>query len=250
MIQQPSVMVVRPKLFSLIWGMLPIRPVLFAFWQVVIALVLLVAGSSDAWEASIAWWPITAVLANIVCLLLLPRLYRREGLRFWAVFRVRRDTLRQDLLVLLGILIISGPIAFLPNILSATWLFGSQQVALDLFLRPLPSWALLLSLVLWPTTMALSELPFYFAYLMPRLEAQTGHRWPAVLLPAFWLAAQHGALPLIFDGRFILWRLLMFLPFAILVGLVLRWRPQLLPYLVVVHGLLDLATALMIPSLS
>jgi hypothetical protein len=230
--------------------MLPIRAILFAFWQVVIALVLLVAGSANAWEASIAWWPITAVLANLVCLLLLPRLYRREGLRFWHVFRVRRDTLRQDLLVLLGILIISGPIAFLPNILSATWLFGSQQVALNLLLRPLPSWARLISLVLWPTTIALSELPFYFAYLMPRLEGQTGRRWLAVLLPAFWLAAQHSALPLIFDGRFILWRLLMFLPFAILVGLVLRWRPQLLPYLVVVHGLLDLATALMIPSLA
>jgi hypothetical protein len=28
----------------------------------------------------------------------------------------------------------------------------------------------------------------------------------------------------------------------------LAWRPQLLPYLVVVHGLLDLATVLMIPT--
>lgn len=64
----------------------------------------------------------------------------------------------------------------------------------------------------------------------------------------YFLAVQHGTLPLIFDGRFIAWRVLMYLPFALSVGLLLRWRPQLLPYPVVVHGLLDMATAFMIPT--
>ncbi len=54
---------------------------------------------------------------------------------------------------------------------------------------------------------------------------------------------------LIFDGRFILWRFWMFLPFALMGAVVLRPRPQLLPYLVVVYGLMDQATALMIPIL-
>jgi len=35
----------------------------------------------------------------------------------------------------------------------------------------------------------------------------------------------------------------MFLPFAFLVGLVLKWRPRLLPYLAVVHVLIDEATS-------
>jgi membrane protease YdiL (CAAX protease family) len=96
-------------------------------------------------------------------------------------------------------------------------------------------------------TVALTELPTYFAYCMPRLEAQTG-RWSAVLLSSFFLAAQHCTLPLIWDGRFFVWRLLMFIPFALFVGLLLRWRPQLLPYLVVVHGLMDLAMVLMVPT--
>jgi len=90
-------------------------------------------------------------------------------------------------------------------------------------------------------------LPTYFAYCLPRLEAQTG-RWSAVLLASFFLAAQHCTLPLIWDGRFLTWRLLMFIPFALFVGLLLRWRPQLLPYMVVVHGLMDLALVLMVPT--
>ena len=40
----------------------------------------------------------------------------------------------------------------------------------------------------------------------------------------------------------------MFIPLALFVGLLLRWRPKLLPYLVVVHGLMDLALVLMVPT--
>lgn len=51
------------------------------------------------------------------------------------------------------------------------------------------------------------------------------------------------AMPLLFDVRFIAWRWLMFLPFAFMVGILLHWRPRLLPYLVIVHILIDTATA-------
>ena len=45
--------------------------------------------------------------------------------------------------------------------------------------------------------------------------------------------------------RFITWRAMMYLPFAIEVGLVMHWRPRLLPYLASVHVLMDLAFGLM-----
>ena len=41
-----------------------------------------------------------------------------------------------------------------------------------------------------------------------------GRGWIGVALPILFLAAQHCALPLVFSGRFLLWRLGMFLPFA------------------------------------
>jgi hypothetical protein len=227
--------------------MLPARLLLFAFWQIGFMLIAAAMSSFDPWRASAAWWPLTAVLANIVCIWLLVNLLRQEGSIYRDLFRIRRDTLKQDLLILLGATLLFGPVAFLPNILVANWLFGTQQIALDLFIQPLPIWAFVTALVLFPLTMALAELPTYFGYSMPRIEAQTGRRWLAVLLPAFFLAVQHCTLPLVFDGRFLAWRLLMFLPFALLLGVILRWRPQLLPYLVIVHGLMDLATVVMIP---
>jgi hypothetical protein len=47
---------------------------------------------------------------------------------------------------------------------------------------------------------------------------------------------------LIFDWGFMLWRFGMFLPFALFTGLVLKFRPALLPYFVIVHALMDVTT--------
>lgn len=71
-----------------------------------------------------------------------------------------------------------------------------------------------------------------------------------MLLSAGFLELQHVSLPLIFDWRFIVWRGLMFLPFALLLGWALHRRPGLLPYLVVVHILFDLLVAVQVLAAS
>lgn len=223
--------------------MLPARTVLFIGFQVLFAIGFRLAGSPSAWEASANWWPIVVTLANLACIALLIWLFKGEGKRFWDIFHFERGTIKGDLLVMVGIVILFGPVAFVPNFLIANWLFGGMQIPNEMFIRPLPMWAAIFSLAIWPITQGLAELPTYFGYSMPRLEGQTGRAWLAVLLPSVFLAAQHVAVPLLFDVRFMAWRSLMFLPFAVMVGILLHWRPRLLPYMVVVHILIDAATA-------
>ena len=66
----------------------------------------------------------------------------------------------------------------------------------------------------------------------------------AWLIASLGLAAQHMFLPLIFDGGFILWRLLMYLPFALFAGMLIKLRPTLLPYSMLVHALADISAVL------
>ena len=223
--------------------MLPARMLLFIAFQALFAAGYLLADSSTAWESAANWWPITVTLANLVCIALLIWLYKGEGNRYWDIFRIQRSSIKSDLLVMLGTVILFGPVAYLPNIFVAGQLFGNVVTPNEMFIRPLPMWAVLISLAIWPITQGLAELPTYFAYAMPRLEGQTGHPWLAVSLASFFLAAQHLAMPLLLDLRFMSWRLLMFLPFAFMVGILLHWRPRLLPYMVIVHILIDAATA-------
>ncbi|HEX5808751.1 MAG TPA: hypothetical protein VFY25_08815, partial [Anaerolineales bacterium] len=63
----------------------------------------------------------------------------------------------------------------------------------------------------------------------------------AWLIASLMLAVQHMFLPLMLDGRFILWRLGMYLPFALFAGFMIKLRPSLLPYYMIVHALIDIS---------
>jgi hypothetical protein len=234
---------------SLLLGLLN-RVLLFACIQTLIALGYRLSGSADAWEQSAYWWPLTAALASAISLFLLERLLLREGRSYRSLVFFEPGTRKNDLLVSAGLFVLAGPVTLIPNMGIATFLFGSSDATVRMMFQPLPAWAVALSVVAFPLMVALSELPTYFGYVMPRLEAVTGRTWAAVLTPAFFLAAQHCALPLRFDWRFATWRLLMFLPFALMIGIVLRWRPRLLPYLMISHWLIDLAATWMVISVS
>jgi len=231
-------------------GMLLVRTGLFLFFQGMIAFFLFMSGHGRPWRASAGWWPVTASLGSVVSILLLVRLYRREGHRYRALFRPPRGQMRKDGAALAGVILLLGPVAFLPNTLLARGLFGDPKAALDLLIQPLPFWAVVISLSLFPLTVALSELPLYFAYVAPRMEQRTGKPWLSWGTASFWLAAQHMALPFLPDPRFLLWRLGMFLPFAAMLALVLRRRPGLLPALVIIHFLMDLSTGLLVLFIS
>ena len=170
-----------------------------------------------------------------------PRLAGREGLRLTDLYNFDRRTVGRDLLLVLALLVIGGPLGYLPNVLLGQVLFGGAEVVADRWIMPLPRGWRLRARSSSRSPIALSELPTYFGYAMPRLQALWRRRWLPVLLTAFMLGVQHIALPLVFDARFMFWRLASFLPFALFLGLLLNWRPRLLPYLMVVHGLMDVS---------
>jgi len=228
------------------WFMLVLRILLFISIQALFALGFYLRGNSQAWDAGAAWWPFVVTITNLICIVLLIRLFKVEGKRFWNIYRINRQHLKQDLLAMLGITILLGPVGFLPNIWLGRLLFDDPQTSLELLVRPLPMWAVVISLAAFPLTQGAAELATYFSYVMPRLEAHGMRPWLAISVPAFVLGFQHFAIPLVFDLPFLTWRLLMYVPFAFLVGIVLHWRPRMLPYLAIIHILMDASFAAML----
>lgn len=227
--------------------MLVLRTVLFVLFQAAIAFLYLVGNNRTAWNSSAAWWMLTVTLTNVVCLVILSQLFQREGMRYVDLLRIERGHVMRDILLSFGVMLLAIPIALVPNLLVGALLFGDPALTVNLMFRPLPSTAGIALLILFPLTQALVELPTYFGYVMPRLAALSGKPWLAWFLASFFLAVQHIAVPFLFDGRFILWRLFMFLPFALFIGLLLKWRPRLLPFFMIGHGLIDIQAALMVP---
>jgi hypothetical protein len=222
------------------WLMLISRSALFFGLQLLIALGFMATGTNGAWKESARWWPLVAAGANLISLTLLVRLFRAEGKRFWDLLRFRRESWKGDVLWLLGTSVIGLPLAGAPMMVLAPWLYGDSLTAARVMFQPLPSWALVLSFI-FPLTIWFAELPTYFGYVMPRLAAQLKNGWAAWLVAALFLALQHVFLPFLPDPRFWAYRALMYLPFALFAGLVIKLRPQLLPYMVIVHALMDIS---------
>ena len=241
---RPNAMTIADaKVVSQPWLMLISRSALFLLIQGLIALIFAASGNTAAWDESSRWWTFMAFLANFASLYLLVRLYQAEGKRYFDILRFSRAAWKTDLLWFVGFSIIGMPIAAVPREPLAAALFGDAMTATNMMFQPLPTWAFVLSF-LFPLTIWFAELPTYFGYCMPRLEAQFKNGWLAWLIASFFLAAQHMFLPLILDGGYMLWRLGMFLPFALFTGLALKLRPTLLPYFVIVHALMDVTTVL------
>ena len=225
------------------WLMLFSRSILFILFQSMFALLFMAAGTRSAWDEANRWWSFAVILTNLCSIYFLNRLFHAEGKRFFDIFRFSRATWKSDLFWFIVLSSVGMPLAALPREPLAIAILGDVATSTELMFRPIPMWAILVSFLL-PLTITFSELPTYFAYVMPRLEKQLRNGWVAWMLASFFLAAQHMFFPFVLNGGFMLWRLAMFIPFAFFTGLVLKLRPTLLPYFVIVHGLLDVSLVL------
>jgi membrane protease YdiL (CAAX protease family) len=202
---------------------------------------LALTGNQVGWTGSAYWWVFVSIVTNVISISLLVVLLRAEGSRYLDMISFSRQSVGKDLLWFLVVSVIGIPFMAAPMNNLAAFIFGDAMAPINMMFRPMPAWALIVG-ILFPLTVAFAELPTYFGYVMPRLAVQLKSSWLAWLLASLFLALQHSFLPFIPDPRFFLWRFGLFLPFALFIGLVLKLRPQLLPYCMIVHALMDFAT--------
>lgn len=216
-----------------------LRLILFACFQGVIALFFILMNKENAWYEAQGFWIISGLFTNLVTFFILKRKFKLEGKGYFENFKFIKKEWWKDLLIVIIVLMISYPISMFPNTILANWLYGSEQVTFHLFFRPIPLWVIVIGFF-WAITQGLVELPYYFAYLMPKVTQKITNSWKAWLIASLLLALQHITLPFIFDIKFCIWRFGMFLLFALFVGLVLKLRPRLFPYLMIIHAIMDI----------
>jgi hypothetical protein len=221
------------------WGLLVSRTLLFLAAQAAIVAGLAAAGAREPLWSSAAWWPVSATIANLIGLGLLGWRLRATGVGWRDLLLPEPGSWRRDGLLALALLPLVGLAGALPSIWIGTALWGDPAVGQALLIGPLPTWAALVALLLFPVTTAAVELPTYAGYVLPRLRAAGLPIAAAVVVVGLVLGAQHGALPFLPASQFFLWRTTMFIPFALVLIAAVAWRPRLLPWFVAIHLLLD-----------
>ena len=217
------------------------RFVLAYLAQGFVAVLYALQSHPHPWLAAAPWWTVTGTLVDLGSVGLLVWLTRREGIQLKDLVGLENDNSRRDLLRAFLLAVLFFVVGLAGGIVSSIALYGSAPP--PRIMGPLPLWAALYSVFVWPLIWATAEQMTYNGYAAPRLQALTGRTWIAILITCIGYGLQHIALPGMPSISFMVYR---FLP-AFLIGLVmvplyLRWR-GLLPFMIA-HWLLDTLSTL------
>jgi hypothetical protein len=224
---------------KLTFALLGSRLILFLIFQVIIALI------ATSWQVSEKYWLLSATLTNIVSIVFLFIIFRSEGENYLSLFKFNQMNFKKDIFVFIGITILTIPIVFAPGYFLSLLLWNDVNMPTQMMFGTIDKGLVYVLLIVFPVTIALAELATYFGYIMPKLKEQLKIKWLAIFLPILFLSIQHCTLPFIPDLNFIIYRSLVFLPFAVLIGISIYFRPSLFIYFAILHGIMDFGTVLM-----
>lgn len=226
---------------------LPARFVFAFLVQGVVALVLLLNGSTTPWQDAASWWLIFSTLTDILSLLALSILLRFEGLGLGNAFKQNLQRPLSQLKYIPLFILLLTPFVVVANIITS-YFYGSTLPPM-IEIVDLPMWGVVYSVLVWPIIWVIAEQLVYLGYLLPRLEALFGKTWLAGVLVAFFWGVQHFAVPFIPDTNYLVSRVLAALAVSGGFTLIYLYLKRPLFAAIVVHWLADTSTAI-IASLS
>lgn len=229
----------------IVMTMLVSRTVLLVLSYFITAWLFVTQKVATPYDSARAWWPVTLILINGIILAFLYFATKREGVPLVSLIGFDKARLRKDFLTSLWMIPVSMVLA-----VGATMGFGAIMYNLktpsDLMsLSSLPAWAMVIALSLHPLVNGFIEEMTYNGYVFPRLNGLLhSSRW-TVILVTFFFSLQHIAIPFAFDGKFLLWRFLSFVP-LLLFWVLTYAKMQRLTSLVIVHWFMDVFAILTI----
>jgi hypothetical protein len=216
------------------------RLFLFLLFQMLLAFVL------KSWDVSIKYWTLSATMTNIISIVLLYALFKHENISCFSLFRFQKTQWKTDLIWFLILFVISVPIAIIPSLALSNLFWGNTEYYHQVLFQPVNQNLLYFLLLMYPVTTGIAELPTYFGYIMPRLKIHLKANWLVIAMPVIAFSIQHCTLPLVFEAKFILFRGIMYLLFALVFGIALYKRPSLLPWLTILQILIYFLPMLML----
>lgn len=181
-------------------------------------------------------WSVAASAVNIVTILLLVLIAKKNGGRYAQLIAYEKGkTKAKQVIAMIFIVLLVGMGGM--NI-AGFICYGVIPYAPPMMIAPLPLPIAIINIALLPISTALSEEGLYLGCGVNQIN----NKYAAVLIPAFFFALQHSFIPLLFDIRYIIYRFLSFLPLTIIICLHYHKRRNPLP-IMVGHAVIDIATA-------
>lgn len=191
------------------------------------------------------WWSFIAIAVNILTIIILYLLVKREGLKYTDLLHYvpKQKGLAKEILIAVMLML---PLGFV-GLWGFSYLFyGYMPVTM---IQPLPIWAAIIAALLLPVSIVFAEIPLYVGYCLKRIENVTNNKSLSYVYPLFFYALQHSFMPLVFEVNHIISRFFIFVPLLVMIAIWYYKKGRLIP-LMIGHGILDLAVGLQILMVS
>ena len=123
--------------------------------------------------------------------------------------------------------------------------YGVIPYAAPMMIAPIPAWLAIINVIVLPISTAFAEEGLYLGCGVNQIK----NKCIAIILPAFFFALQHSFIPLLFDGKYIIYRFISFFPLTLILCGHYHKKRNPLP-IMVGHAIIDVATVMQILATS
>ena len=218
--------------------LLPIRSVIFLLVFVIGAWIT----QKEPGEIS-NWWTIVATVVNVFTIAVLVFAAKKNGMSYLELIGYKKGNTKisQIVIVSVVVLVVGTGGMYLAGYLC----YGVFPYTASMMIAPIPAVLAILNFLPLPITTALAEDGLYLGCGVNHIE----NRILAITIPAFFYALQHCFIPTLFDGKYIMYRFLSFLPLTIILCWYYEKKRNPVPVMIG-HALIDMMTVSLVLATS
>ncbi|MBR2744423.1 MAG: CPBP family intramembrane metalloprotease [Clostridia bacterium] len=218
--------------------LLPIRSILFILVFVIGAAIT----KRNIGDIS-NWWSIVATVINLVTILILVIVTKKIGSNYWKLINYEKGKTKvKDVVIMSLIVLLVGTSGMY---LAGFICYGIIPYSAPMMIAPIPMILAIINIIVLPLTVPFAEDGLYLGCGVNQIK----NTYLAILIPAFFYALQHSFIPTLFDGKFIIYRFLSFLPLTIILCWQYHKKKNPVP-IMVGHALIEVASVMMILATS
>lgn len=185
------------------------------------------------------WWSIAASLVNIVTVLILFFVTKKQESTYWDFINYQKGKTTGKQIVGMSVVILL--VGMSGMYLAGYICYGVIPYAAPMMIAPIPLWLAGINVIVLPISTAFAEDGLYLGCGVNQIR----NKYMAILVPALFFALQHSFIPVLFDVKYLIYRFLSFLPLTIILCWYYHKKRNPLP-IMVGHTVIDAATAVQI----
>ena len=218
--------------------LLPIRSIMFILIFVIGSLIV----NKDINSIS-NWWSIVATIVNIITIILLVFVSKKMNISYLKLINYEKGKTKIKQVIIISLIVLF--VGTFGMYLSGFICYGKFPYAASMMIAPIPLVLAIINFIVLPLTVPFAEDGLYLGCGVNSFK----NKYLAIIIPALFYALQHSFIPTLFDGKYIIYRFLSFLPLTIILCWYYYKKKNPMP-IMIGHALIEIASVVMILTAS